>query len=215
MARPISSSRRCLHARVQIARRQLAQARGQLLDGPADAVRQVDQQRQRHQPERAPPAECTCSLSRAAGRAPWLLPPARAHRAISRAQPVHGHSPRLAEYARLRRRAAPGNPARSPSWPACTKRSGSSLSANACTASGHARAIRGPVFLAAPARRPAPAASGRRAPAGRTRGRCAASDLENVSSSPVAEKSRLCSSSEVVIQTVAAAAPGWPPERSG
>ena len=41
-----------LHARVQIARRQFAQPGGQLLDGPADAVRQVDQQRQRHQPDR-------------------------------------------------------------------------------------------------------------------------------------------------------------------
>ena len=41
-----------LHAGVQIARGKLAQSRGKLLDGSADAVRQVDQQRQREQPDR-------------------------------------------------------------------------------------------------------------------------------------------------------------------
>ena len=52
MARPISSSRPGLDAGAQIAGRQLRQSGGQLLDGPADAVRQVNQQGQRNQPER-------------------------------------------------------------------------------------------------------------------------------------------------------------------
>ena len=40
-----------VHAGVQVARGQFGQPRRQLLDGPADAVRQIHQQRQRHQPE--------------------------------------------------------------------------------------------------------------------------------------------------------------------
>src|SRR5262249_48264287 len=40
-----------LHARVEIAPCQFAQPAGQLLDGPADTVSQVDQQGERHQPD--------------------------------------------------------------------------------------------------------------------------------------------------------------------
>ena len=87
-----------LHARVEIARRQFAQPGGQFLDGPADAVRQVDQQRQRHQPDARRQQHVRALDAAAANRARCSLPPRAARRRISRVRRSMATSPRLSEY---------------------------------------------------------------------------------------------------------------------
>ena len=185
-------------------RRRVSRGLRSIAGWAADAVRHVNQQSQGDEPERGGDQNVGALEAARGDRGSWRHPPVRGPSAISLFKRSRATPPRPASRTRSRRRAAPGSSRWSPSAPACRK-----LFALGAFGERSARHPARPPRSAGRYFRGCSFAGLRLAleivasPLVQFAAGCV-SDFESVSTSSAARSSPVCSSSDVVNQTVAA-----------